>query len=81
VLSDPQVLAREMIKAIEGPQAEKIKRIGHPLNMEKTPVETFLRPPFLGKHTRDVLTNVFGYPEEKVISLKEQGALKIGGAL
>ncbi len=79
VLSDPQVLAREMIKEIEGPHGERIKIIGHPLKMEKTPVEIFTRPPFLGEHTREVLTGILGYPEEKIISLQEKGAIKVRG--
>jgi crotonobetainyl-CoA:carnitine CoA-transferase CaiB-like acyl-CoA transferase len=76
VLSDPQVLAREMVVEIDGPANDKIKTIGNPLKMEKTPANTFTRPPQLGEHTRDVLSNVLGYSKEKIDTLVQQGAIK-----
>lgn len=77
VLSDPQVLAREMVVEIDGPAKDKIKAIGNPLKMEKTPAETFTRPPMLGEHTQEVLTNIIGYSKEKIDSLKLRGAIKL----
>ena len=77
VLSDPQVLAREMVVEIDGPDKDKIKTIGNPLKMEKTPVGTFTRPPHLGEHTREVLMNILGYSSEKVQSLSQIGAIKL----
>lgn len=76
VLSDPQVLAREMVVEIDGPANDKIKTIGNPLKMEKTPANTFTRPPQLGEHTREVLTNILGYSKEKIDTLVQQGAIK-----
>jgi crotonobetainyl-CoA:carnitine CoA-transferase CaiB-like acyl-CoA transferase len=77
VLSDPQVLAREMVVEIAGPAMDKIKTIGNPLKMEKTPVNTFTRPPLLGEHTREILTNILGYSPEKVDSLNKKEAIKL----
>jgi crotonobetainyl-CoA:carnitine CoA-transferase CaiB-like acyl-CoA transferase len=77
VLSDPQVLAREMVVEIDGPANDKIKTIGNPLKMEKTPANTFTRPPQLGEHTREVLQNILGYSLGKIESLKEAGAIKL----
>ncbi len=77
VLSDPQVLAREMVVEIDGPDKDKIKAIGNPLKMEKTPVGTFTRPPHLGEHTREILANIIGYPQEKIDALKQKGAIKL----
>jgi len=76
VLSDPQVLAREMVVEIDGPEKNKIKAIGNPLKMEETPVQTFLRPPRLGEHTREVLVNLLGYSPEKIDSLHQKEAIK-----
>jgi crotonobetainyl-CoA:carnitine CoA-transferase CaiB-like acyl-CoA transferase len=45
--------------------------------MEKTPANTFTRPPQLGEHTREVLTNILGYSGEKIDSLKLRGAIKL----
>jgi crotonobetainyl-CoA:carnitine CoA-transferase CaiB-like acyl-CoA transferase len=77
VLSDPQVLAREMIVEIDGPGKEKIKTIGNPIKMEKTPVTTFTRPPMLGEHSREILTGIVGYSKEKIEALKKAGAVGI----
>ncbi len=77
VLSDPQVLAREMVVEIDGPANDKIKTIGNPLKMEKTPVNTFTRPPRLGEHTREILTNLLGYSPEKIDGLKQKEAIKL----
>jgi len=78
VLSDPQVLARQMVVEIEGPEKDtKIKAIGNPIKMEKTPAKTFTRPPRLGEHTREVLSTILGYSAEKIEGLNQKGAIKI----
>jgi len=77
VLSDPQVLAREMVVEIDGPERDKkIKTIGNPLKMEKTPAKTFTRPPQLGEHTREVLSTILGYSPAKIEALLQKGAIK-----
>jgi crotonobetainyl-CoA:carnitine CoA-transferase CaiB-like acyl-CoA transferase len=65
-----------MVVEIEGPGTEKIRTLGNPLKMSETPMKTFSRPPRLGEHSRDILKNLLGYPEEKIDSLKERGILK-----
>ena len=75
VLSDPQVLAREMVVEIDGPAEDKIKIIGNPLKMEKTPVNTFTRPPLLGQHSREILREILGYSPEKIDSLRQKEAI------
>lgn len=76
VLSDPQVLSRDMVKETDGPGKEKIRILGNPLKFDKTPVNTYTRPPRLGEHTREILTNLLGYSKEKIVALKQNGAIK-----
>ena len=76
VLSDPQVLSRDMIQETEGPGKEKIKILGNPLKFDKTPVDTFTRPPGLGENTREILANLLGYPAEKIEGLEKKEAIK-----
>lgn len=45
--------------------------------MEKTPVHTFSRPPRLGEHTREILTNLLGYSWEKIEFLSQKGIIRI----
>jgi len=77
ILADPHVFSREMIVEVDGPTQEKIKTIGNPLKMEGTPVASFSRPPLLGEHTREVLSNILGYPDEKIKYLGQKGVIKI----
>lgn len=77
ILADSHVLSREMIVEVDGPTKEKIKTIGNPVKMGATPVKDFSRPPRLGEHTREVLSNILGYPPEKIESLSQKGIIKI----
>jgi len=77
ILADPHVFSREMIVKVDGPTQEKIETIGNPLKMEGTPVASFSRPPRLGEHTKEVLSNILGYPDEKIECLSQKGVIKI----
>jgi CoA:oxalate CoA-transferase len=77
VLSDPQVLSRDMIQETDGPGKEKIKILGNPLKFEKTPLNTFTRPPWLGENTVEILSGLLGYSAEKIDGLKQKGAVKL----
>jgi crotonobetainyl-CoA:carnitine CoA-transferase CaiB-like acyl-CoA transferase len=78
VLSDPQVLSRDMIQETDGPGKEKIKILGNPLKFDKTPVDTFTRPPRLGENTREILSSILGYSGEKIKGLEKKEAIKSG---
>jgi crotonobetainyl-CoA:carnitine CoA-transferase CaiB-like acyl-CoA transferase len=79
VLSDPQVLSREMIQETDGPGKEKIKILGNPLKFDKTPVDTFTPPPRLGENTREILSTILGYSTEKIEGLEKKEAIKSDG--
>ena len=78
VLSDPQVLSRDMIQETDGPGKERIKILGNPLKFDKTPVDTFTRPPRLGENTREILSTILGYSAEKITGLEKKEAIKSG---
>jgi crotonobetainyl-CoA:carnitine CoA-transferase CaiB-like acyl-CoA transferase len=75
VLSDPQVLSREMVVETDGPEGGKIKIIGNPLKMEKTPLNRFTRPPRMGENTREILSTLLGYSREKIDDLARKEAI------
>jgi len=66
-----------MVVEIDGPDKDKIKTIGNAIKMEKTPVNTFTRPPLLGEHSREILTNILGYSPEKIHSLEQKEAILV----
>jgi CoA:oxalate CoA-transferase len=76
VLSDPQVLSRDMIQEADGPAKERIKILGNPLKFDKTPVDTFTPPPRLGENTREILSTILGYSAEKIEGLEKKEAIK-----
>jgi crotonobetainyl-CoA:carnitine CoA-transferase CaiB-like acyl-CoA transferase len=74
VFNDPHVLHREMLLEADHPVAEKIKLIGFPVKLTRTPCRVSLPPPALGQHTRDVLA-ALDYSEEEIETLKQEGVI------
>lgn len=66
VISDPQVLAREMIVEVEHPVAGKMKIAGNPVKLSLTPGRVSKPAPLLGEHTVEVLREVLGWDEEQI---------------
>ena len=75
VFADPQVQARSMITHWSHPLREDLPLVSSPIKMSATPVRTDLPPPLLGQHTAQVLTQVLGYSEEQLASLRSQGVI------
>ncbi len=75
VLSDPQILARDMIVEIEHPLAGKFKMPGIPIKLSETPGAVEMPAPLLGQHTVEILHELLGFSEDQVARLKEQGVL------
>jgi len=71
----PQVEANEMIVSLEHPVQGKIKMLGVPVKLKRTPGKPQLPPPILGQHTREILTEL-GYTSRNINELKEEGVVK-----
>lgn len=69
VFQNEQVIARDMIIEKEHPQAGKIKLVGSPLKLSKTPVQIKHHPPLAGEHTEKILSHL-GYTNEQIDELK-----------
>ena len=54
-LSDPQVLARDMVVETEHPIAGTARSLGLPIKFSGAPSPAAVRAPLLGEHTREVL--------------------------
>ncbi len=73
--SDPQVLATDMVVAIDHTLGGQIKQTGNPIRVSTTSPDRrrkFLSPPLLGEHTSEVLSQLLGYSPAKIEQLKQE---------
>ncbi len=75
VLSEPQILAREMVVDVDVPVAGPTKVTGVPIKLSKTPGAVRTPPPTLGQHTDEVLETVLGMDEAQRNALRENGVV------
>ena len=76
VVTDEQVLARNMVVDIPHPNVPDLRVPNSPLKLTETPPNVRLAPPLLGQHNEDILVEM-GYGMGEIASLREKGV--IGG--
>jgi crotonobetainyl-CoA:carnitine CoA-transferase CaiB-like acyl-CoA transferase len=77
VLTDPQVVAREMVVEVDHPTLGHVKTLGSPIKMSETPVDVRQRAPLLGEHTIEVLREA-GYDDREIDELRRSKAVRSG---
>jgi len=78
VISDIHVLARNMIVEVEHPELGKMKVPNFPVKFSESVTGIKGPAPILGQHTKEVLTTLLGYSDDKITQLEQEGAIKIG---
>ena len=59
---DGEVLkARDMVAEMQHPSAGVVKGIKSAMHLGRTPLDSYVAPPQLGQHTREILTGLLGY--------------------
>ncbi|CAO3621120.1 unnamed protein product [Mucor hiemalis] len=71
----PQLVARGLVHEVEHERAGKVKLVGPPVKFSDAKTSIRLAPPLLGAHTNEILTQVLGYSQKKVESLRQEGAV------
>ena len=74
-LSDPQVLARNMVVEVDNEYYGRIRMTGSPIKMSGMNDEEFLAPPTLGEHTESVLSDWLGLSAERIEQLRQHGVV------
>lgn len=74
-LSDPQVVARDMVKKVRLVGGDEISTTGVPMKFSSTNAQYFSAPPRVGEDSQTVLRNLLGYSDTKIGELAGSGAL------
>ena len=75
VIGDPQLVARDMVQAVEHPDLGTIRVLGVPIKLSDTPGSVRTAPPTLGQHTTAILLDDLGFTEDEVRKMREAGAV------
>jgi len=75
VFADPHVTARGVRFDLPHPAGGSVPQVAAPIRMSATPPSYERAPPLLGEHTREVLRDVLGMPEEVVLDLARRGVI------
>jgi crotonobetainyl-CoA:carnitine CoA-transferase CaiB-like acyl-CoA transferase len=75
-LSDPQILARDMVVDVPLPGGTSVPMPGIPMKFSDAPTPAFNAPPTLGRDTRTVLADLLGYDAAKIDALRENRAIQ-----
>lgn len=76
-LSDPQVVARNMVIDVPLQNGEVVRMPGNPVKIGDDPsTEAPGAPPMLGEHTAGVLRTVLGYDDARIASLRQNSIIQ-----
>ena len=79
VFADPQIQARGMVTHWQHPLKSDLPLVSSPIQLSVTPVRLpgsgGLAPPLLGQHTDEVLRELLGYGDERLLDLKTAGVI------
>jgi crotonobetainyl-CoA:carnitine CoA-transferase CaiB-like acyl-CoA transferase len=75
VLTDPQVLARNMLQSFEHPNVGSFQALPLPFKFDGYADPRLARPPLLGEHTDAVLSQRLGYTPETIAALRTDGVI------
>lgn len=75
ILSDPQVLSRSMVVAIDHPKVGKFKSVGNPIKISCSQKEEFHPPPLLGQENETIYCGLLGYSPADLKKWKAEGVI------
>ena len=77
VIEHPHLHAREAFPEIEHPGRGRVRVTATPFHIDGKPTHPQEPAPHrIGEHTRQVLTDILGYPDERIDALRKAGAIE-----
>ena len=80
VVEHPQVKARQSLRDVDHPSVGRVRVVGSPVRLSKTPARAPTPSPVMGQHTREVLQEVLGLSAEEVAKLEAAGVVAAASA-
>jgi len=74
VFDDPHLAEREMVLDIDYPTRGTYKTVGCPIKLSDSPADV-VRPPLLGEHTDDLLSELCGVDAQELTRLHDEGVV------
>jgi crotonobetainyl-CoA:carnitine CoA-transferase CaiB-like acyl-CoA transferase len=74
-VSDPHVLARNMIVDVALTKGGTVRMPGNPIKLSETYEDVFTSPPVLGEHTDAVLRDLLGKTKDQIDAWKSRGVV------
>ena len=79
VVEHPQVKARRSLRDVDHPSVGRVRVVGSPVRLSKTPAREPTPSPVLGQHTREVLRDELGIGDAEIDRLVAAGAVFSAG--
>jgi crotonobetainyl-CoA:carnitine CoA-transferase CaiB-like acyl-CoA transferase len=76
VFEHPQVVHRELKVDQTMPDGSTVSSVRNPIRLSGTPIEYRFPPPKRAQHTDEILKDVFGFSQDRIAQLKDQGAIE-----
>ncbi len=73
-LADPHAMARAMVQEYDYPGAGRVKALGNPVKLSRSPAALYKGAPRLGEDT-DVVLRDLGYAPDEIEALRGQGSI------
>ena len=74
-LTDPHLIARNMVVEVAHPHGQTVKQPGNPVKLSASEDGPFPSPPLLGQHTDEVLRTLPGMTDEKLAAYRRAGII------
>jgi CoA:oxalate CoA-transferase len=74
VAADPQIIANEYVVDFDHPAGKRIKMVGFPVKLSKTPGKIRMPAPEFGQHTEEILLEL-GYSWDDIVSFRDKGVI------